>query len=124
MCIRDSTYGGVCEIGGGSADAQVNLGTLLLNGWGGREDSQRALAWFQSAAQQGNALALTKLGFMYEHGKGVRQDFIEAHKWYNLGGAYGEKMGAASRDELGKWMTSAQIAEAQQLARRWTPKEP
>jgi len=82
-----------------------------------------ALFWFSRAAEQGDALAFAKLGWMYERGRGVLQDFIQAHMWYNLSGAQGEQRAAEARDALAKQMTPAQIAEAQQLAREWKPKE-
>jgi hypothetical protein len=63
-----------------------------------------------------------RLGFMYQNGWGVPQDFVEAHKWYHLSATNGEKDGANSRDHLVGKMTSAQIAEAQCLAREWLSK--
>jgi hypothetical protein len=51
----------------------------------------------------------------------VLQNFIEAHKWYNLSAAHGELRSVEARDALAKQMTPAQIAEAQRLAREWTP---
>ncbi len=42
--------------------------------------------------------------------------------WYTLGTANGAKPGAVLRDALAKRMTPAQIAQAQKLAREWTPK--
>ena len=101
--------------------AQVNLGTLYLRGEGAPESSQMALYWFSRAAGQKDALAFAKLGLMYAQGRGVLQNFIEAHKWYNLSAAHGELRSVEARDALAKQMTPAQIAEAQRLAREWTP---
>ena len=106
----------------GEAGAQVNLGTLYLLGQGALESDQMALFWFRRAAEQQETLAFAKLGFMYEHGRGVIQDFIQAHMWYTLSAARGEKRAFASRDQLAKQMTPAQVAAAQQLAREWKPK--
>jgi hypothetical protein len=59
-------------------------------------------------------------------GRGVPQDFVAAHMWLNLAASL-EKNGdmqkafAQQRDDLAKMMTSAQIAEAQRLAREWKP---
>lgn len=106
----------------GDASAQVNLGTLYVNGEGVSKDYQQALYWFRLAANQGNAMALTKLGLMYERGNGVTQDFILAHKWYILGAANGDKLGAELRDALAKRMTPAQIFQAQQRALEGKPK--
>jgi uncharacterized protein len=106
----------------GDAGAQVNLGTLYLLGQGALESDQMALFWFRRAAEQQEMLAFAKLGFMYEHGRGVTQDFIQAYMWYNLSAARGEKRALASRNQLAKQMTPAQVAAAQQLAREWKPK--
>jgi len=106
----------------GDAGAQVNLGTLYLLGQGALESDQMALFWFRRAAEQQETLAFAKLGFMYEHGRGVTQDFVQAHMWYTLSAARGEKRAFASRNQLAKQMTPAQVAAAQQLAREWKPK--
>jgi uncharacterized protein len=106
----------------GHAGAQVNLGTIYLVGHGFYQSDQMALVWFRKAAEQKDALALAKLGVMYARGQGVSRDFVQAHMWYNLSAAQGEKRSAEARDALAKQMTPAQIAEAQKLAREWTPK--
>jgi TPR repeat protein len=81
-----------------------------------------ALFWFQKAAEQRNALAFAKMGMMYERGRAVPQSLIEAHMWYNLSVAYGEKRAAESRDAVATRMTRSQIAEAEDRAKKWTPK--
>jgi len=106
----------------GQAKVQYNLGTLYLNGGGAPKDYQQVLRWFRMAADLGEALAQTKIGIMYEDGQGVPHDFFQAHKWYNLAATNGDMPAAELRDALAKQMTPAQIAEAQKLAREWTPK--
>ncbi|MBA5866221.1 MAG: hypothetical protein GDA67_05920 [Nitrospira sp. CR1.3] len=106
----------------GHAGAQVNLGTLYFHGHGAPESEQMALSWFRRAADQRDPLAFAKLGLMYAQGRGVPQDFVQAHMWYNLSAAHGEKRASELRDTLAKQMTPAQLAEAQRLAREWTPK--
>jgi TPR repeat protein len=106
----------------GDAGAQVNLGTLYLLGQGALESDQMALFWFRRAAEQQEMLAFAKLGFMYEHGRGVTQDFVQAYMWYTLSAARGEKRALASRNQVAKQMTPAQLTAAQQLAREWKPK--
>ena len=107
----------------GHPGAQVNLGTLYLRGEGAPQSSQMALFWFGRAAAQEDALAFAKLGMMYTQGRGVLQDFIQAHMWYNLSAAHGEPRSAEARDALAKQMTFSQVAEAQRLAREWSPRE-
>ena len=107
----------------GHAGAQVNLGTLYSLGQGAPYSDPMALFWFQRAAEQRNALAFAKLGMMYERGRGVPQSLIEAHMWYSLSAAYGEKRAAESRDAVASRMTPGQIAEAEDRAKKWTPKQ-
>ena len=83
-----------------------------------------ALVLFRLAANQGEAVALGKLGLMYYLGNGVPQDYVQAHKWFNLSAENGMNEAAESRDALAKHMTPAQIDEAQKLAREWKPKTP
>jgi uncharacterized protein len=86
------------------------------------QDYTEALKWLRAAADQGHPLAQTKLGIMYEDGHGVPQDRVRAHMWLSLAAAQGSELAGAFVTELTKQMTSAQIAEAQRLAREWKPK--
>jgi uncharacterized protein len=106
----------------GDRDAQTNLGNLYLLGDTFAQDYTEALKWLRAAADQGHPLAQTKLGIMYEDGHGVPHDYVQAHTWFSLAVAQGSELAGAFRDELTKQMTSAQIAEAQRLAREWKPK--
>ncbi|NGZ59629.1 MAG: hypothetical protein CV081_03870 [Nitrospira sp. LK265] len=107
----------------GHANAQVNLGTLYSLGRGAPYSDPMALFWFQKAAEQRNALAFAKLGMMYERGRAVPQSLIEAHMWYSLSIAHGEKRAVESRDAVVIRMTPGQIAEAEERARKWMPKQ-
>lgn len=107
----------------GHADAQVNLGTLYSLGQGAPYSDHMALFWFQKAAEQRNALAFAKLGMMYERGRGVPQSLVEAHMWYNLSAAYGETRAAEARNAVAIRMTAPQIADAEERAKQWNPKQ-
>ena len=107
----------------GHAAAQVNLGTLYSLGQGAPYSDHMALFWFQRAAEQRNALAFAKLGMMYERGRGVPQSLVDAHMWYNLSVAYGETRAAEARNAVATRMTAPQIAEAEERARQWNPKQ-
>ncbi len=72
------------------------------------------------------AVAQNNLGIMYEIGQGIRQDYIQAHMWFSLAASRfppGEDRDRATqgRDTLALFMTPAQIAEAEKLAREWKP---
>jgi len=113
----------------GHASAQISLGLMYDNGHGVPQDYAEAVKWYRKAADRGNAAAQFTLGTMYDNGHGLPQDYVEAHKWYNLAAASFpasqpemRETAVVNRDRVAAKMTAAQIAEAQQLARAWTPK--
>ena len=63
-------------------EAQYNLGLAYENGYGVEQDYQKAIEWYQKAAQQGLAKAQSNLGGMYANGHGVKQDYQKAIEWY------------------------------------------
>ena len=96
-------------------------------GQGVPQDYAEALKWFRLAADQGLQLAQCNLGLAYANGEGVPQDYVRAHMWFNLSASQGGHLfayAAAHRDSIAKRMTSAQIAEAQKLARERQSKRP
>jgi len=104
----------------GRAYAQYNLGVMYNNGTGVPQDYAEAMRWYRLAAEQGDADAQGNLGVMYDTGTGVPQDYVAAHMWFNLSAAQGDASGSKNRNRMANKMTSAQIAEAQRLARDWT----
>ena len=113
----------------GNGAAQFTLGTMYDNGHGVPQDYVEAVKWYRKAVRQGNAAAQNNLGTMYDLGKGVPQDYVEAHKWYNLAAASFpasqpemREKAVMNRDRVAAKMNAVQIAEAQELAREWTPK--
>jgi TPR repeat protein len=97
-----------------------------------RQDYVEATKWFLKAAEQGIPCAQLQLGQMYRDGQGGSKDDIQAHKWLNLAAAdqsgldYGHgycvETAVKERAALAVAMTTAQIAEAQRLAREWKPR--
>ena len=106
----------------GDARAQNNLGVMYSNGQGVPQDYAEAVRWYRKAADQGFARAQNNLGVMYSNGRGVPQDYVQAHMWLNLAATKGDKDAVEGRDQVARKMTTAQIAEAQKLAREWKPK--
>jgi TPR repeat protein len=70
----------------------------------------------------GYASAQYNLGRRYALGQGVPQNYVLGYKWFNLAAAQGIQEAVKWRDTIVQHMTSAQIAEAQNLARDWTSK--
>jgi TPR repeat protein len=109
----------------GVADAQSTFGEMYLQGKGVLQDFKEAVKWVRLAAEQGNTIAQSQLGFMYMKGKGVLQNYVLAHMWTNIA-CTNEKSHAAStfnieqRHSIATQMTTKQIAEAQELARKCT----
>ena len=74
---------------------------------------------------------------MFASGRGTAQDYVQALMWFTLAAAFGDtkvpdELGVElvntskytaleQRDRLVALMTSAQIAEAERLAREWRP---
>jgi len=90
---------------------------MYEKGRGVPQDDKTAVKWYRRAAEQGDAEAQGNLGAMYAFGKGVLKDYVYAHMWGNIAATNGNKLGAKLRDDFEKKMTSAQIADAQKLAR-------
>ena len=67
----------------GHAIAQVNLGTMYINGYGIERDYSKAIEWYQKAADQGYATAQHNLGSIYRIGYGVEKDYAKAFEWYH-----------------------------------------
>ena len=78
-----------------------------------------ALAQFEADAKKGRGDALYNLGLAYSTGQGVSVDFVAAHKWFNLAAMRGIDAAKSWRAQIAREMNTAQIAEAQRLAREW-----
>jgi len=106
----------------GVAVAQFTLGGMYDKGHGVPQDYQEAVRWFRLAAEQGYALAQSNLGAMYANGLGVRQNYVQAYMWATLASSQNVELAVKWKDFLVKEMTPAQLAQAQRLAKEWTPK--
>ena len=99
--------------------AQYNCGYMYEQGEGTPQDYVEAAKYFRQAAERGNQLAQYTLGSMYERGQGVAADEVQALMWYNLAAVQGEARAKTARERVTVWMTPAQVAEAQRLAREF-----
>ena len=66
----------------GNAEAQYQVGMMLLQGTETQQNYGEALKWFHSAAKQGHTAAEVNLGLLYKSGRGVLQDFTQAAQWF------------------------------------------
>ncbi|KAF9129780.1 hypothetical protein BGW39_003820 [Mortierella sp. 14UC] len=94
----------------GDVAAQVNLGTMYLEGKVVPQNYQLAMEWYLKAAEQEDLAGQRRVGYMHYMGHGVPQDYTMAMEWYlkaakqgdaaaqfNIGSLY-HKGGGVSRD--------------------------
>ena len=62
--------------------AQIELGSMLVEGLGVERDAEAGFGWLERAATAGNAAAQNRLAKLYRAGIGVEPDTIAAAGWY------------------------------------------
>ena len=83
------------------------------------DTSAEDLQTLHTQAALGDAKAQSRLGLMYLDGLGgLPNNLVKAHLWLSMAVTQGNHLSAVERDKVAIKMTPAQIAEAQQLARR------
>ena len=125
----------------GHVSAQAALGDMYKLGSGGvPQNYAEAAKWYRLAAEQGHAIAQSQLGHMYFGGRGVPQDNVQAHMWMNLAAAAMPESVELElseqrvklhdptelcedwvqfRDVIADFLSAADLARAQALARNW-----
>jgi hypothetical protein len=96
----------------GNADAQLEIGSMMLFGIGLRRSPGEGLSYIQKAALAGHAEAQVALGYQYLFGENMDRNETEAIKWlwlsaqqdnaeahYYLAACYSEGWGVAQNDE-------------------------
>ena len=84
---------------------------------GVRQNSQKAIEWFNKAIENGNAEAALNLGYVYETGKGVKQDQTEAIKYYTIAAERGL---VVAQHRLGNYyFTGTTVEKDQVVAVNW-----
>jgi hypothetical protein len=62
---------------------------------------------------------LYRAGLACSTGQGAPLSYVEAHKWFNLAALAGVREAKVYRREIADLMSSADIAAAQESARKW-----
>jgi uncharacterized protein len=111
----------------GDAQAQLDLAMRYHYEIDVPKDVAEAAKWYRLAAEQNLAVAQYRFGLLILNELGEPRDFVHAHMWLNLAAAKlppGEIRTSVvtTREALAAKMTTAQIKEAQTLARDWKPK--
>jgi len=111
----------------GDASAQFVVGEMYWRGEGVGTNFFEGVKWYRKAAEQEYQIAQFGLGNSYAYGVGVPRDHVEAYKWFYIASA-GENSETVRNskeniDFLERYMTSEEIAEAQQRARQFKPRK-
>jgi TPR repeat protein len=110
----------------GDMAAEYVLAAMYDRGMGLPKDYAMALQWYRRSAGEGYSQAMRNLGTMYRNGETGRIDYVEAYRWYTLsithlvpGEADADAVQELKQDlkEVSAHMSSAQIAQANKLAR-------
>lgn len=67
----------------GSAKCMSEASVCYSQGFGTKEDSDKAIEWAEKGASLGNDFALFLMGTYYDFGKGVEQDYEKANEYYS-----------------------------------------
>ena len=108
----------------GHPAAQNNLGILYEVGAGVAADAAQAEAWYRRAAEQDLPMGQYNLGILYGTGPPDTRDPVRSYAWLTLARAQGLDVAEPARQAIAGQMTAAEIAEAEDLARRWRPAAP
>jgi TPR repeat protein len=128
-----------------SSYAENVMGVAYEHGLFVAQDDTEAFRWYRRAANKiyerpGDTWIHSpqyNIGAMYASGRGTAQDYVRALMWFTLAAAFGDtkqpdplgiklvdtlkSTAVEQRDKLMALMTSAQITEAERLAREWRP---
>jgi TPR repeat protein len=104
-----------------SGNFEIGSNNIISNDAGNLKDDVEAVKWFRKAAEQGNASAQHFLATCYFDGDGVPKDYVESYKWLNIALGNGDLSAKRGLSYVEQWMTSEQIAEAQELSREFKP---
>ena len=108
----------------GDATSQCNLATMFDSGQGCVQDSDKAIYWYQKAAENGSGKAQFMLGRFYANGEcGLPINPVKAHALFVLGTATLEmdndpkaRDARSARDHLTAKLTQEQILASAQIA--------
>lgn len=74
----------------GDQVSMLALGDLYVLGQGMESDLNKALSWYQKAAEKNNAIAFYKIGPMYCEGNPVEPDLAQCYKYFLLAKQYAD----------------------------------
>lgn len=107
---------------GGSALAQLEMGLILRNGFGGiPKDPERAFDYLLKAAEQDQWNAQYIVADMYAEGWGVPKDQVSALRWASIAAGRGSEAGLNIAEGLRSALDQTSRQKAQSMADQWAP---
>lgn len=77
---------------GGEAEAQYNLGLMILSGQGTEKDLKKGIGWIEKAVRHGYKLAAHVLSIIYREGMyGVKPNSLKAAYWNQKAGSFKDR---------------------------------
>lgn len=110
--------------------AYANIGDLYAyaDGITLKKDIDKAIEYWNTAADMGNAGAQFNLGAAYARGAGVEVDYIQAYKWIYLANENNDERiwqrTSAARKQLESMMSTEDIAKAKKLIEEYIQEKP
>jgi localization factor PodJL len=105
----------------GNVKAMHNVGVYLAQGIQGKPDYATAVTWFRKAAERNLRDSQFNLGVLIVRGLGTPKDYKGAYLWLALAARDGDTEGAAKRDEVGRYLTNAELDEAKAMIANFKP---
>lgn len=96
--------------------AQLDLGTWLVEGRGGKRDLKSGFMWLHRAALGGNVAAMNRVAKLYMHGIGTDPNSIDAAAWYFLARRNG--LSDFEMDDFLQGLTEDETKKAQERSNR------
>lgn len=98
--------------------AQHSLGAMYLLGRGVSKDLDKGLRWLQRSAVQGHAAACADLANLYWQGEVLPRNKTRALAWWLVAAGSGDGKSADLSSEAKRQMRKAEIAAAEEMARK------
>jgi len=97
----------------GHIHAQRNIATIHYYGkLNDKPDYDRALQWFNKAAENNDAWSQWYLAIMYQNGEGVDKDLLKAYQWASIAARNGHREALAMQSIVKQQMNLQQLHQA------------
>ena len=105
----------------GNVKAMHSVGVYLAQGIPGKPDYATAVTWFRKAAERNLRDSQFNLGVLIVRGLGTPKDYKAGYVWLALAARDGDTESAAKRDEVGRYLTNAELDEAKTMIANFKP---